>query len=283
MKTKLSVLALAICGLLAFTSCDDDDDNYVPEQTVTKAFDEKYPNAGRVEWENKTGYLVADFMLEGNDTEAWFDTTGKWLMTKTEIPFAQLPELVRKSLRDENSVYYGWRETDIDKLERADAATIYIIEVEQGENEVDLYYAEDGTLIKVVADNDNNDLFPVEMPKTINDIITEMYPGATILDFDTEFNGYEVDIRHNNIYKDVYFDTKNAWVRTEWDIRVSDVPTIVIAAFNASDYKDYRIEDAEQIERPDGTFYKLELEQRDNEFDMIISAQGEIISTTPNR
>lgn len=36
MKTKLSVLALAMCGLLTFTSCDDDDNNYLPDQTVTK-------------------------------------------------------------------------------------------------------------------------------------------------------------------------------------------------------------------------------------------------------
>ena len=48
MKVKLSVLALALCGLFAFTSCDDDD-NYQPDQTVTKAFDEKYPGVGKVE------------------------------------------------------------------------------------------------------------------------------------------------------------------------------------------------------------------------------------------
>ena len=43
MKVKLSILALALCGLFTFTSCDDDDNNYLPDQTVTKAFDEKYP------------------------------------------------------------------------------------------------------------------------------------------------------------------------------------------------------------------------------------------------
>ena len=34
MKVKLSILALALCGLFAFTSCDDDDNNYLPDQTV---------------------------------------------------------------------------------------------------------------------------------------------------------------------------------------------------------------------------------------------------------
>ena len=71
MKVKLSILALALCGLFAFTSCDDDDNNYLPDQTVTKAFDEKYPGVGRVEWETKSGYEVADFHLSGNKAEAW--------------------------------------------------------------------------------------------------------------------------------------------------------------------------------------------------------------------
>ena len=73
MKVKLSILALALCGLFAFTSCDDDDNNYLPDQTDTKAFDEKYPGVGKVEWETKSGYEVADFHLSGNDAEAWFD------------------------------------------------------------------------------------------------------------------------------------------------------------------------------------------------------------------
>ncbi len=72
MKVKLSILALALCGLFTFTSCDDDDNNYLPDQTVTKAFDEKYPGVGKVEWETKSGYEVADFHLSGNKAEAWF-------------------------------------------------------------------------------------------------------------------------------------------------------------------------------------------------------------------
>ena len=88
MRTKLSVLALAMCGLLAFTSCDDDDNNYLPDQTVTKAIETKYPDAGKVEREPKSRYEVADFHISGNEAEAWFDNKGNWLMTKTEINFA---------------------------------------------------------------------------------------------------------------------------------------------------------------------------------------------------
>ena len=275
MKAKLSVLALAMCGMFAFTSCDNDDDNYLPDQTITKAFDEKYPNAGKVEWETKSGYEVAEFHVSGNETEAWFDNKGNWVMTKTEINFGLLPEPVRLSLN--SGQYKDWNKKDFDKLERSNAATVYVIEVEQGEQEFDLYYTENGTLLKAVPDDDNNNNFqPVLIPQAITDAINEMYPGATILEFDQEKNGFDVDILHNNIYKDVYFNSSNEWLFTEWDIMVTEIPVAVMNAYKASDYKDYRLEDVELIQKPAGTFYVLELEKGDNDVKMTISAEGNI-------
>lgn len=274
MKTKLSVLALAMCGMLAFTSCDDDDNNYLPDQTITKAFDEKYPDAGKVEWETKGGYEVAEFHVSGNETEAWFDNKGNWVMTKTEINFGLLPEAVRTSLKD--SEYKDWKSTDFDKLERSNAATVYVIEVEQGEQEFDLYYTEDGILLKAVPDDDNDNFQPTVVPQAITDAINEMYPGATVLEFDSEKTGFEVDILHNNIYKDVYFNTGNEWLYTEWDIKEVNLPAIIMNAYKASDYKDYRIDDIDVIENPAGISYVLELEKGNDEVKMTISSEGKI-------
>ena len=197
-------------------------------------------------------------------------------MTKTEINFGLLPEAIRKDLRANE--YANWKYTDFDKLERSNAATIYVIEAEQGEKEVDLYYAEDGTLIKVVndTDDDNSHFQPTTIPQAITDAINEMYAGATVVDFDKEKNGFEVDILHNSVYKDVYFNAANEWVSTEWDITEDKVPAIVMNALKASDYKNYRIEDINQIEKPAGTFYLFELEQGDNDVEVTISAEGNI-------
>ena len=272
MKAKLFLLAL--CGLFVFASCDDDDNKYQPDQTITKAFDEKYPDAGKVKWETKKGYEVADFHLSGNDAEAWFDPQGKWLMTKTEINYGLLPEPVRLDLA--KNAYKDWKATDFDKLERAGAATLYIIEVEQGDKEVDLYYTEDGILIKTVADSDNNDDYPVEMPQAVTAAINEMYPGATILEFDTEKNGIEVDILHNNIYKDVYFNASNEWVSTEWEVKLADVPAVVLNTLKASEYKDFRIEDVDIVEMSSGLYYQFELEQGDREVNYMIREDGSV-------
>ena len=200
-------------------------------------------------------------------------------MTKTEINFGLLPEAIRLSLRANE--YKDWKYTEFDKLERSNAATIYVIEAEQGEKEVDLYYTEDGVLIKVIndSDNGNNNFQPVVIPQAISDAINEMYPGATVLEFDQEKNGFEVDFLHNNIYKDVYFNTENQWVSTEWDITKDQVPAIVMNALQASEYKNYKIDDIDLIEKPEGTFYVFDLEQGDNDVEVTFDSEGNIKST----
>ena len=278
MKVKLSILALALCSLFAFTSCDDDDNNYLPDQTVTKAFDEKYPGVGKVEWETKSGYEVADLpscLYCQTRLRHHFRSNGNRLPHNHFL----FPENVRTELK--KSIYADWKYTDYDKLERSNAATVYVIEAEQGEKEVDLYYTEDGVLIKVVNDseNDHNDFYPVVIPQAISDAINEMYPGATVLEFDQEKNGFEVDILHNNIYKDVYFNTENQWVSTEWDITKDQVPAIVMNALQASEYKNYTIDDIDLIEKPEGTFYVFDLEQGDNDVEVTFDSEGNIKST----
>lgn len=277
MKTKLSLLGLALCGMVAFTGCDDDDNNYLPVQTITKAFDEKYPNAGKVEWDTKNGYEVADFYLSGNDTEAWFDNTGKWIMTKTEIDFGQLPEAIRIDLRANK--YKDWKYTEFDKFERFDAATIYVIEAELGEQEMDLYYTEDGILVKEVPDKDNNNKTyqPTIIPDAIKNKLAELYSNAVFLEYEVEKNGIEVDIRDGNIHKEVFFTPEYEWVYTEWEIYTKDVPSVVMQALRASAYATYTIDDIHIFEKPAGLFYEFELEQGDREIKITFDAAGILI------
>lgn len=76
----------------------------------------------------------------------------------------------------------------------------------------------------VTATNEHR---PSVTPSAIKELISEMYPGATILEIDTETKGTEVDILHENIHKEVWLDTQNKWLYTEWEIRSSQVPDIV--------------------------------------------------------
>ncbi len=278
MKTKLSVLALALFGIIAFTACDDDDNKYFPDETVTKAFDQKYPNVDKVvEWETKAGYEVAEFYLDGNEAEAWFDKSGRWLMTKTEISYGLLPEPIRVDIG--NGEYKDWKKTDIDKVERAvgDAiTTIYVVELENGNQDVNLYYAPDGTIIKTVPGGSGlpDNFLPVETPTAIVDFINQKYPGAVIIEVDFDITDYEVDIVHDNIYKDVYFKPNNDWLYTEWELRASELPINIMDVIQSTGYGEYQIDEITYIEQPNNSGYRIELEKGEKEVEMFITSDG---------
>ena len=272
MKTNLSFLGLLVCSLIAFSSCKDDD-NYVPEALIVKAFNTQYPNATRVEWETKAGYKVADFILNAKECEAWFDIDGTWVLTETDILFNELPAVVRESFSA--GTYGTWRVDDVDKLERPDAETVYVIEVE-GAGEVDLYYAEDGTLIKAVNDGGSGNHQPTVIPGEIVTKIKEMYPNASFLEFEKKGSFLEIDIRDGKRHKEVLFDSSNNWVSTEWEISVSEVPAVVLNSLRASEYKNYKIDDVDALEKPDGFFYVFELESNPDIY-VTIKSDGTII------
>lgn len=281
-QTFFSLIFIALATITC-CSCSDDDhnDGLVPMETKA-AFDTKYPSASRVSWENEGVYYVAEF--HGNNTiesEAWFDATGSWYMTKHEIRFDQLPEAVQAAFR--SGEYSTWRTDDIVMLEQAGMETVYIIEAEYQNQEIDLYYSVEGILIKAIADGGNNKYAPQEqLPNAIETFISEKYSGARILKMESEKGLVEVDIIHNKISKDVYFDLQYNWKYTTWDVRISALPAAVTAAIAAdATYAGYRIDDAEYVESPDGDFYLIELEKGEREVTIRIDASGTIL-TSPN-
>ena len=153
-----NVFLLAALSLCLFQSCDNDDNEPVPGYVSAEtkaAFDEKYPAAKDVEWETRNDYLIVDFKQDKVEKEAWFDNSGTWYMTETDIPFAQLPDAVKTAFQQ--GEYSTWKVDDVDMIERRDVETVYVIETEQGNSEVDLYYSPDGILVKTVLDAGGND------------------------------------------------------------------------------------------------------------------------------
>ncbi|MDL2241708.1 PepSY-like domain-containing protein [Bacteroidales bacterium OttesenSCG-928-L03] len=153
MKKNPFFILFALCGLV-FYSCDDD--NIKVSNEFQSAFEARYPDAQRVEWEKEYGYYVADFWKidEHAEAEAWFDKQAGWQMTVTEITFNDLPQEVKASF--DSSEYGNWYTDDTDKVERPDKGLLYVIEVEKGKTEYDLYFAPDGRFIKAVKDTRKN-------------------------------------------------------------------------------------------------------------------------------
>lgn len=280
MKRKILFLLVTIIGITLY-SCNSDDDDVVSGVTtdaVKSAFTSKYPSAQNVNWENKVGYQVADFINNSVISSAWYDSKGTWYMTESDIPYTALPTGVKSTF--EASEYATWRIDDIDMLERTGYETIYVIEVELQDTEVDLYYSTEGILIKSIVDSDNKDsqnYIPTPTPTDIESFIKTKYANARIMEIDEEDGMIEIEIIHDNMAKEVYFNQQKEWLYTSWDIKKHSVPTTVTNAISNSAYANYEIDDINYIETSTSTYYLVELERGDSEIKIKIDANGNII------
>lgn len=207
MKLRLCffMLALGICGAVV-QGCDDNDDNLDVLDKLQAAFSQKYPEASP-KWKTRSNYYIADFQNQNYAAEAWFTSDAVWLMTETDLPHASLPEAVKNAFK--NSEYGQWSLDDVDMLVREGMEPVYVLEVEQGPREMDLYYNAEGILIKVVEDSedDSEDYLPIELPEEVKNFLQEKYAASKIVETDQEHGQFEVDIIHDGVAKEVLLTT----------------------------------------------------------------------------
>ncbi len=280
MTLCVSVMALAGCNK---ATADNDIRKAKAELAA------RYPDATNVKWVSKNGYTVAKFNRLATrsanleyDYSVWFNGTGTWCMTESEVTYEALPEAVKTAF--EASEYAAWKIDDIDKLERAEMETFYVIEAETKsgniEKEADIYFLETGAVIKVVLDveddYDYEDYLPADVQTVLKSLISQKYPGAVIMDTEYDDGEIEVEIVHEWRGKDVYFSKDNVWLRTEWDVRKSELPAAVMNQLNVS-YPSWEIDDAEYVETPSGAWFVIELEKGEAEVEIKLSADGVIL------
>lgn len=272
-------LLIWFASLFYFTACSNED-TPMPNASVLEAFNIKYPTASQVKWENKNSYLTAEFSDNNQAHTAWFDAQGQWYMTETELQdIAQLPPEVLTAFQ--SSPYAAWTTDDLDRLERSDAETIYVIEVKKGNQEYDLHYSTDGILLQAVPDNDMDDYEeylpdPTALPAVLQEFITNQYPEARIIDTEKEHSQTEVDIIHEKKSKEVVFNTQNQWINTHYDVLKNEVENNVLQALNQSEYANYIIDDIEKYETANGHYYLFELEKGEMEINLKIDTEGQI-------
>ncbi len=288
MRRLLFISALLV-ATLSFVACDDDNGSAHVSSAAKQSLLSMYPSATDIEWSRRGGYSIAEFEIgtgaNRQECTAWFDNQGIWYMTEFDIPLSELPEAVATAFRE--SDYATWEVDDVDKLERESAETLYVIEVENQsatpEKEVDLYYSSDGVLVKTVVDasgidNDYTDLIPAAIPNAIALFIEAEYPMAQIIEVDINRNTVEVDIVEQGIYRELLFDRDDNWIQTTTDIRLSDVPEIVMAALATSQYATYEVDDVEYVETTSAEYYLFELENGEREAILKINSEGVIIN-----
>lgn len=298
-KYTFFVSALAVSTCIA-TGCSDDEDGRPPvtnpvSAEVQASFAEQFPGARDVEWEVRGTYAVADFSYADSQSGGWVSSTawysqtdGTWLMSEYDLRFERLPEAVKTAFQQ--SEYADWHVDDVDLIRRDGVTLLYVVEVEQGGQEMDLYYAEDGVLVKALADTDGrhdySDLIPATPTGSVQEFIQSRYPGARIVEIDADDGLTEVElIDADHVLREAVFNRSGEWLYTQTEVRRADLPATVTDAWNASEYaaaNGYRLDDIDYYETAsDGNYYRLELESRYGDVKLKVTPDGDLSLFTP--
>lgn len=249
MRGKILMVTLWVASLFVFAACHDDDDDddkgYKPKNAVVEVFNTKFPNATAVTWEKKGVYEKADFSEAGQECEAWFSVDGDWVMTEKDVLYANLPDKVKTGFT--GSIYGSWKVEDVEWVDRVNTTPVYRLEIENANQEMYIYFNEEGELVKQVEDN------AVSLPTAVNSFITQNYPKAVIVHDERWQDGnLEVDIIDDNQVKEVLFDRNNAWIETSWPVLQANVPQVVLDVLQGEAYNSYTIDTIHFIQYSSG-------------------------------
>lgn len=303
-------------GVLVKTVVDASDDyDYgdfipsAPSSGIGAFISEKYPSARIIDIESDYAGTEVEILDGRLVRELYFDRSGNWIMTKTELRYQDLPAAVATAVE---TGYASYRVSDIDYYETADYGNYYKVELDSRNGDIDVIFNEDGTEAwssrpgnpgnpgtpenpgdpgnpenPGTPDNPDTPGYPgtpdrpghdggAGNPGTdaVNEFIQSRYPGAVVLEREYDDGFYEVEIRHDGRVKDVFFNGRKEWVKTEWDVRYSELPEAVKNVLDTR-YSSYFVDDLTFVETSDSEYYLVELEGRgDREMRIRIAPDG---------
>lgn len=146
----ITVLSVAF----SMQSCAQKSDNKDVPEKVLSAFNAKFPDAKKVEWEMENdSEWEAGFKWNGIEYSANFSIGGEWRKTEYEIKESEIPSNIRAIL-DQNFSDY-----EIEDPEIAETPTgkSYELEIEVGEEEFEVTIDPQGNLTKKKESEENDE------------------------------------------------------------------------------------------------------------------------------
>ncbi|EOR99300.1 hypothetical protein C799_03180 [Bacteroides thetaiotaomicron dnLKV9] len=256
---------------------DYDYSDYIPSKpaaSIEEYIQANYPGARITDIDREHGMTEVEILDGRICRELLFAGNGEWQYTKTEVYSNEVPEAVKSSLAQ--SEYAAYRIDDIDHYKTAEGEFYrYDLESRNGDVKVDI--TPEGTLTLVQPGSGkpgqgNGQMVSVE----ISSFIHQKYPDARILEYDYDDGLLEVEIWHDRREKEVYFNGRNQWVYTEWDIRPDELPQAVKNAILESQWVTFEIDDIEYVQTPQQEYYLIELENGKQEAELRVKADGTI-------
>lgn len=122
-----------------------------PTKELSSQLQKDFPNARDIDWEKSDVFYRADFeigRINSKDYKAYYNMAGKLVMYKEEISTRALPTDVKNTLQKD---YSGYRIEDAEKIAKG-KQTLYKVELEKGDIEIELILTSNGKVIQEKAD-----------------------------------------------------------------------------------------------------------------------------------
>lgn len=245
-----------------------------PANDVYSWVESKYPGAVIVDIDHEDGCIEVEFIYGNIKHDALLTSANKWIYTKKDYN-RNSSKLPAEALNFIQTNYQNYVIDDIEYYETASKEDFYSVEIEGShDNDIELYFDTEGNKIEAKPDFSDEIGNSISTNESIQAVLDERYPGAIIKGKDYDDGLTEIEISHNNIDKDVYFNGKNEWVRTEYEIKYNSLPEAV-KSYISSNYRDYD-DEAEAVETPDETWYEIEAEKGGSEYKVLITGEGKL-------
>ena len=116
---------------------------------------------------------------------------------------------------------------------------------------------------------------------TPSEFVADRYPGSHITDRDWDDGFLEIEIRHEGREKDVYFNFRNEWVGSKWEVSRRSLPEGTWSKLWSKGYHDMDDDDIDVIDSRRGMFYAIEAERADDDWLIIVDEDGNIEKEIP--
>ena len=104
-------------------------------------------------------------------------------------------------------------------------------------------------------------------PEPAKAAFAKAYPNATKVKWEKEDGNFEANFSKDGKTMSATFDAKGAWMETETDIAIKDLPASV-SSYVKEHYSGATIKEAAMLKTPKGDMYEAEVKGKDLLFDM---------------